>query len=60
MQIAFERWGRGEGGGVIKKFAMIVSYERTGSFLQTLGILTKISEDYFLKIKRLLKEYQLF
>ena len=46
--------------GVIKKFAMIVSYERTRFFLQTLGILTKMSEDYFLKTKRLLNEYQLF
>ena len=36
--------------GLIKKFAMIVSYERTGFFRQTLGILTKMSEDYFLKI----------
>ena len=45
---AFER-------GVITKFAMIVSYERTGFFLQTLGILTKMSEDYFLKNKEIVK-----
>ena len=36
-----------------------VSYERE-CFLQTLGILTKMSEDYFLKIKKLLSEYLLF
>ena len=29
-------------------------------FLQTLGILTKMTEDYFLKFKKLLNEYQLF
>ena len=31
-----------------------------GFFLKTLDILTKMSEDYFLKLKRLLSEYQLF
>ena len=47
--------------GVIKKFAMIVSYEQIGIFSSNfIGILTKMSEDYFLEIKRLLSEYQLF
>ena len=45
---AFER-------GVIKKYAMIVSYEQTGIFSSDF----RHSEDYFLKIKRLLSEYQL-
>ena len=47
----FERVG-------IKKFAMIVSYERTG--IVSSNFLTKLSEDCFLKIKRLSSEYQLF
>ena len=45
---------------IIKKFAVIVSLLKRDFFLQTLGILTKMSEDYFLKLKRLLSEYQLF
>ena len=53
FKTAFER-------RVIKKVAIIVSYERTGFCFHTLGILTKMSEDYFLKMKRLLSEYQLF
>ena len=39
---------------------MIVSYERTGIFLQNFNFLKKMSEDYFVKIKRVLSEYQLF